>query len=186
MLTNISKFKCYEPPVKLSPDDVRRLEEFGGLPIRPDSSGIMPPSPPGGGSAASEIPDTSSSGKETGPGSGSSQHPRQDGDYGGAAFGAGGSSALQALYAPDVVKQAFASLERQRNEKPDLILYDGDDDSDDDDDSNPDWEDRSDPITFLRYYVSHPLIAKIVQEHDDKMRERFNEGIASWLGGIQS
>jgi len=97
--TFTTEFKCYEPPVNLSMDEVQRLKMYGGLspsPVLPDSS-TMPPFPPGGSSAAPGVPDTSSLGKYTVPGSGSSQHPSQDSGYGRAAFGAGGSSALQAL-----------------------------------------------------------------------------------------
>jgi hypothetical protein len=55
----------------------------------------------------------------------------------------------------------------------------------DDDDDN--WEDNMDPITFLRYYAaSHPVLAKVVQDHDQKLRERFDQGIASWMEGVQS
>ena len=44
-----------------------------------------------------------------------------------------------------------------------------DDDGDDDDD----WEDNMDPITFCKYYAAaNPDMAKIVQDHDRKMRER--------------
>ena len=44
-----------------------------------------------------------------------------------------------------------------------------------------------DPVTFAtRYYAAQDLhSAKMVQDHDDKMRERVVEGIASWLEGIQ-
>lgn len=135
--------------------------------------------PPRGGSAAPGAPDTSSLEKDTVPGNGSSEHPRQDSGYGGAAFGAGGSSALQALYATDAVKQAFASLSYR--DRPALIL-----DSDDDDDDD-DWEDRMDPIEFARYYAAqNAQLAKIVQDHDDKMRKRLDERIRSWVEGMQS
>jgi len=70
----------------------------------------MLPFPPGDGSATPGVPGALSLGKDTVPGSGSSHHPTQDSGYGGSPFGAGGSSALQAFYATDVVKQAFASL----------------------------------------------------------------------------
>ena len=168
--------------MKLSGDEVRRLKAYGGLvssPVLPESG--MPPFPPGGGNAAPGPPDTSSSGKDTVPGSGSSQRPRQDGGNGGAAFGAGGSSALQALYATDAVKQAFASLSHR--DEPVLIL----DSDDSDDDENDDWEDKMDPITFARYYAAQsPHLANIVKDHDDKMRERLVEGVASWVRGIQT
>ena len=55
----------------------------------------------------------------------------------------------------------------------------------DEDDDN--WEDNMDPITFLRHYAaSHSVLAKVVQEHDQKLRERFDQGIASWMEGVQS
>ena len=182
LLTNIpDTVKYYEPPVKLSKDEVRRLNAYGCLlpsPVPPDN-GTMPPFSPGGGSAAPGAPDTSSLGKDTVPGSGSSQHPRQDSGNGGAAFGAGGSSALQALYASVAVKQAFASLSYR--DQPVLIL-----DSDDDNDDEDDWEDRMDPIAFARYYgAQSPHLARIVQDHDDNMRERLVEGVIGWVRGIK-
>ena len=120
-----------------------------------------------------------SSGKGTVPGSGSSRHPTRDSGYGGAAFGAGGSSALQALYATDVVKQAFASLSYHNA----LVLDPDGDDFDCDDD----WEVRMDPVTFARYYAAqNPHLARIVQVGDDKKRGPFHEGIANWVEGIQS
>jgi len=62
-----------------------------------------------------------------------------------------------------------------------LILYSDDDDDDDY------WEHEMDPNTFARCYGAHnPHFAKLVQDHDDKMRERLIEGIASWVKGVQS
>lgn len=143
----------------------------------------MPSFPPGGSSAAPGPPDASSLGKDIVPGSGSSQHPTQDSGLSGPVFGAGGSFALQALYATDVVKQALASL--SNHDRPALILDSNDDDDEDDDDS--DWEDGMDPITFARYYAAqNPHLAKIVRDHDNKMRERLNEGIMRWVGGVRS
>jgi hypothetical protein len=44
-----------------------------------------------------------------------------------------------------------------------------------------------DPITFGRCYAAgNPLLAKIVQEHDEKMRERLDQGIMNWMEGVQS
>jgi hypothetical protein len=141
----------------------------------------LPPFPPGCGDAGSGAPNASSVGKDTVPGRGSSQHLGQDNESGGSRFGAGGSFALQALYATDAVKQAFASLSHP--EQPALIL-DLDDDSDDDEE---DWEDKMDPVAFARYYAAQNLhLAKIVQDHDAKVRERLNEGIAGWVKSVQS
>jgi hypothetical protein len=87
--------------------------------------------------------------------------------------------ALQALYSNDAVKRAFADLDRRSTLEP----YPGDD-SDDEDEI---WEDNMDPITFARYYAaSNPLLAKIVQEHDEKMRERLDRGILNWVEEVQS
>jgi hypothetical protein len=36
------------------------------------------------------------------------------------------------------------------------------------------------------YGTHHPILSKMVQDHDDKMRERLVEGIASWAKGVQS
>jgi hypothetical protein len=107
-----TQFKCYKPPVKLSQDEVRRLKLYCGLPSSPVPrySGTVFPFPPRG-IAAPGVPDASSAGEDTVPDSGSSQHPGQDSGSGGAAFGAGGSSAfLQALYETDEVKGAFEIL----------------------------------------------------------------------------
>ena len=71
-----------------------------------------------------------------------------------------------------------------------MTLDSGSDDNDNDDNNNNNnnnWEDNMDPITFNRYYAaSHPVLAKVVQEHDQKVRERLNQGIAGWLEGVQS
>ena len=92
----------------------------------------------------------------------------------------GTSPALQALYENEAVKQALAQFNR-----PLMTPDTGSDDDDDDDDE--DWEDNTDPITFARYYAAgSPSLAKIVQEHDQKMRERFNEGIVNWMEGVQT
>ena len=170
--------------MKLISDEVLRLKVLGGLPLPPSpssiltNSGTVPPFPLTVGGAA-PVPDAPSLTKDAVPSSGSSRHSRQDTGYGGVAFETGGGCALQALYSTDAVKRAFATLSYYAN----LALLDDDDDDDDDDDE---WEDRMDPITTLRYYAADcPLSAKIVQEHDDKMRERLNEGTASWLEGIQ-
>jgi hypothetical protein len=86
--------------------------------------------------------------------------------------------ALQALYANDAVKHAFLDFDQ-----PSMTLDLGSDDDDDDDN----WEDNMDPITFTRYYAAgNPLLAKIVQEHDQKMRELRDQGIVNWVEGVQS
>jgi hypothetical protein len=151
----LSQFKCYEPRVQLSRDEIQRLKIYGGLPLTPTA-------------------DVSSLGESTVPGS----------SYGGAAFGTSGSSALQALYAIDAVKEAFANLSYHC--QLDAIL-DEEDDDEDDEDEDEEWEDNMDPVTFARYYTDlHPHFARIVQEHDDKMRERLVEEIGSWVKGVQS
>jgi hypothetical protein len=159
----------------LSWDEIQRLKIYGGLPLTPTetNSSAMPPFPPEGGFAAPGLPaDVSSLGKSMVPGC----------SYGGAAFGASGSSALQALYATDAVKRAFESLFYHCQ----LALIPDDDDDDDDEDDDDEWEDNMDPVTFARYYADlHPHFARIVQEHDDKMHERLVDGIASWVKGVQ-
>ena len=158
--TFLTQFKCFEPPVKLSRDEVQRLKAYGGLspsPVISDSSTI-PRFLLGGGNSAPEVPDASSSSKDTVPGSGSSQYPGQDSHHGGTGLGAHGSLALQALYSTDAAKNAFASLSCRN--QPALML-DSDEDSEDDDDEE--WEDRMDPVTFARYYADqNPHLAKIV------------------------
>jgi len=88
------------------------------------------------------------------------------------------SLALQALYANNAVKSALSD---------NLAIIIGSEDDDDDDDDDEDWEDNMDPITFSRYYAAaDPLMAKIVQDHDRKVRERLDQGIAAWVKGITS
>jgi len=88
------------------------------------------------------------------------------------------SLTLQSIYAKNAVKYAFYHL------TPPVFTLDSGDDDDDDDDS---WEDNMDPITFARYYAAgSPLLTKIVEDHDRKMRERLNQGIADWVKGVQS
>jgi hypothetical protein len=136
--------------------------------------------PPGCGDSAFGGSDTLPSRNDgTVPSSGS--YPFQPGErdnHPGAGLPAGGSLAFQALYANDAVKQAFASLNR-----PSMVLDSGSDDDDEDDD----WEDRMDPVTFARYYAaSSPHLAKIVQEHDEKMRVRLDQEITNWAQGVRS
>ena len=89
------------------------------------------------------------------------------------------SLTLSSLYGKNAVKYAFYHL------APPVFTLDLDDD--DDDDLNDSWEDNMDAITFARYYaVGSPLLTKIVQDHDRKMRERLNQGIADWVKGVQS
>jgi len=48
------------------------------------------------------------------------------------------------------------------------------------------WEDRMDPVMFARYYADqNPHLAKIVQDHNAKMCECLDEGIASWMESVQ-
>ncbi|KAM6488962.1 hypothetical protein JOM56_015598 [Amanita muscaria] len=167
-------FKCFEPPVKLNKDEIRRLSVYSGLSPSP-VVGTMYPFPLGSGISAFGGPDSMPSGNDTVPGASSYTHQP------GAGLPAGSSLAFQALYANDAVKQAFASLH-----KPYIVLDSGSDDDDDDDD-NPDWEDTMDPVTFARYYAAfNPHFAKIVQEHDQKMRERLDQEITNWAKGVQS
>jgi hypothetical protein len=107
--------------------------------------------------------------------------PGGNNNHDGTGPSAGTSLAFQALYANDAVKHAFVDFDQTS-----VTLDSGSDDEDhDDDDDN--WEDNMDPITFVRYYAAgNPLLAKIVQEHDQKMRERLNQEIANWVKGVQS
>ena len=60
-----------------------------------------------------------------------------------------------------------------------MTLDSGSDDDDDDDDDS--WEDNMDPITFLLDTMRLALrsVAKIVQEHDQKMRH-LNQSRRKW------
>src|SRR5260221_10202768 len=98
---------------------------------------------------------------------------------------AGTSLALQALYANDAVKHPLdlTPFSKPCDPDPDDDL-DPDEDDEDDDGS---WEDTMDPIRFARYYAAtSPHLARIVQEHDRKMSERFDHCIATWIEGVQS
>ena len=141
----------------------------------------MPPFPPGGGDSAAGEPEVSPSGGEAVVGSrllpiqlgGSNQQ-------GGAGLPANRSVAFQAIYSNDAVKRAFAALERRS------VTLDSCSDDDCGDD-NEVWEDNMDPITFGRHYAAgNPPLAKIVQEHDEKMRDRLDRGIMNWMEGIES
>jgi hypothetical protein len=174
MLTYSAQFKCFQPPVMLSMDELLRLDNYCKLfhlPIFSSSGGV----------AAAGGPDLSPGGSEADPGSG--LLPGQPGGSNHHGVGAGPtvsrSLALQALYANDAVKRALAISDRLSS----LDTY-PDDNSDDDDEI---WEDNMDPVTFCRYYAgNNPLMAKVVQEHDEKMRERLNQGILNWVEGVQS
>lgn len=175
-LTHTSTFKCFKPPVTLNEDELRRPREYIGLfpsPVVPGSSTVSL-FLPGSGDSAFEGSDTLPSRDDgTVPSSGSypSQLGKRDNDPG-AGLPAGSSLAFQALYANDAVKQAFVSLNQ-----PSVVLDSGSDDDDEDDD----WEDRMDPVTFARYSAaSSPHLAKIVQEHDQKVRLRLDQEITNW------
>ena len=57
-------------------------------------------------------------------------------------------------------------------------------------DSGSDNDDGKKTWTQLRslgtYAAGNPFLTKIVQEHDQKMSERLNQGIAKWVEGVQS
>ena len=164
------QFKCYEPPVKLSEDELERLKEFSFSP----SLGVSSPLISCGGDAAMVAPDVSLIVGDIISGSG--LHPHLPGGSG-ASLSANGSLALQALYENSAVKDAFSDHR--------AINIGADDDSDEDEDEI--WEDNMDPITFARYYAaSDPVMARIVRDHDQAMRERLNQGIANWIEGVQS
>ena len=139
-LTCPAQFKCFEPPVKLSKDELGRLEEYCRHTVISSSS--LPSVRPG----AAGGPNGSPAGDGTVPGSRSPPYwPGWNKNHDGVGLPAGTGLALQALYANDAVKRAFADFDR-----PSVTLdLDSDDDDDDDDDN---WEDNMDPITFARYH----------------------------------
>jgi hypothetical protein len=162
------QFKCYEPPVKLSEDELERLKELSFS----HSLGVSSPLVSCGGDAAVAAPDVSLLGDDIISGSGLHPHLPI-----GAGPSANGSLALQALYKNNAVKDAFSDHQ--------AIIIGADDDSDEDEDEI--WEDNMDPITFARYYAAFdPVMARIVRDHDQAMRERLNQGIANWIEGVQS
>lgn len=141
----------------------------------------MSPFPPGSGDSTFGGPDAPPSGNDTVPGSSSYHHQLGERDnHPGAGLPTGGSLTFQALYANDAVKQAFTSLDQ-----PSTVLDSGSDNDGDDDDG--DWEDRMDPITFARHYAAcNPHMARIVREHNQKMRERLDQEITNWTERVQS
>jgi hypothetical protein len=160
----MSGSKCYEPPVKLGKDGLGRLKELSFSP----SLAVLSPFFSGGGGAAVAVPDVPPLEDDIVLGSGLDPHLP-----GGAGPSANGSLALQAIYENNAVKRAFF-------EHPPIILN-----SDTNDDIDEIKEDTMDPIMFARYYaVGNLLMAKIVRDHDQAMRERLNQGIANWIGGV--
>jgi hypothetical protein len=131
--------------------------------------------------ATSRTPDPSSSDhnapstSHSGP-----QEPGQSNNRGQGNYAAGGSAALQALYATEVVKEAFTRL-FNRDESGHISL-----DSDDGSDDDEDWDDNMDPLTFARYYAgpSNPHFVKMVQDYDRETRARFDHDIKSWAEGV--
>jgi hypothetical protein len=108
------------------------------------------------------------------------QEPGQGNNCGEGNFTAGGSTTLEALYATDVVREAFMRLFNR--DRSGHIFLDSDNGSDD----NEDWEDNMDPLTFARYYAgpSNPHFVNIVQDHDRETRARFDRGMKSWAQGV--
>jgi len=164
----------------LSEDELKRLREYIIFPPVLSSSGTTSPFPPGGDDAAAGGPGVSPPGGEAVLGSG--LLPGQPGGsnyHGGAGLPASRSLAFQALYANDAVQRAFANFDQRS------ITFDSCSNDDDDDDDEI-WEDNMDPISFVRHYAaSHPVLARVVQEHDQKVRERLDQGIANWVAAVQ-
>ena len=153
ILTWPAQFKSFEPPVMLSKDELWRLVDYCKLCSPPVISSS---------STRSDV----ATGDDIVPVS-SFAHRRPCGNDDGGGPSAGTSLALQALYANVAVKHRLADL--TPFSKP--CDPDPDDDSDDDEGDDDSWEDTMDPITFARYYAATSLhLARIVQEHDRKMR----------------
>jgi hypothetical protein len=72
------------------------------------------------------------------------QEPRQSNNHSEGDSTAGGNTVLEALYATEVVREAFTRLFNR--DESGFIFLDSDDGSDDDED----WEDNMDPLTFAR------------------------------------
>ena len=50
-----------------------------------------------------------------------------------------------------------------------------------------DWEDKMDPVTFARDYAAcSPHLARILQEHDEKIHVRLNQEITNWAQDVRS
>ena len=90
----------------------------------------------------------------------------------------GGSPAWQALFASDAVRRAFKNFSSRDNE-------DEDEDDDEDDEDDGEWEEIRDPIEYCRCLASQiPMYAKIVEDHDRKVRERRNLDISNWIESV--
>lgn len=124
MSSTCSTVQIFDPPVKLSKDEVRRIEEYSFLLVF-SSHCTTSPFPPDG--AAGER-DVSPTGNEVRGSSLSPHRPGGNNNHDGAGLSAGTSLALQALYASDAVKRAFADFDQ-----PSMTLDSGSDDDDDDD-----------------------------------------------------
>jgi hypothetical protein len=176
MLTWWAQFKRFQPPLTLSEDEVRCLKEYViSTPVF-SSIGTMSPFPSGAGDGTAGGPEVSPRGGEADLGSGLlSGRPGGSNHHRGAGLPDSISLALQALYANDAVKCAFADFDRR------LIAVDSYSDDDEI------WEDNMEPMTFVRYYAAgNPVMERMVQEHDQEMRKRLDQGIMNWVAGVQS
>ena len=66
-----------------------------------------------------------------------------------------------------------------------MVLDSGSDNHDEDNN----WEDRMDSVAFKFarcYAASSPHLAKIIQEHNQKMCIHLNQEIMNWAQGVQS
>jgi hypothetical protein len=111
------------------------------------------------------------------------QQPKQNNSHDGGNHATGGSPAWQTLFASDAVRRALKNLSDQDKRSATRLVADDDDDDDDDDDSE--WEDNMDPIEYCRCLASQiPIYAKIVEDHDRKVRERCNIDISNWIESV--
>jgi hypothetical protein len=129
MLTYSAQFQCFQPPVKLSTDELQRLRKYSEQFYSPDFSswGTMPPfSPRGSGTLSPAVSKNAMGSSLRHVQSGASDH------HGGAGPKASGSLALQALYANHAVKRALVIFDERHH------TYSDDDDGDDEDEDDDD------------------------------------------------
>jgi hypothetical protein len=92
------------------------------------------------------------------------------------------SMTLEALYATEVVREAFTHL--FNCDESSFIFLDLDDGSDNDEA----WKDNMDLLMFAKYYAgpSNPHFVKMVQVYDCKTHTHFNHEMKGWAEGVVS
>jgi hypothetical protein len=103
------------------------------------------------------------------------QQPKQNNSHDGGNHATGGSSAWHTLFVSDAVRRALKNFSDWDKHFATRLVAD-----DDDDDSE--WEDNMDPIEYCRCLANQiPIYAKLVEDHNRKVREHCNLDISNWI-----